>query len=91
MGQPCGFWLGLPLCVSAVLERVHGARFVVLRPPFAWQQQCQAQAELVSLMPLAPPNLHREISRPECLWITALSAQLVRSQCSTTSVTQRID
>ena len=37
------FWLGLPLRVSAVLERVHGARFVVLCPAFAWQTVRTAQ------------------------------------------------
>ena len=47
MGQPCGFWLGLPLCVSAVLERVHGVRFVVLCLPFAWQTVCEQHSASV--------------------------------------------
>ena len=87
MGQPCGFWLGLPLCVSAVLERVHGVRFVVLCLPFAWQC-AKHKAALVSLCALAPPIFSLgEISSTR-LWDTQRSAaQLVRTHRSTTSVT----
>ena len=39
----CGVHGAAPavLCVSAVRERVPGARFVALCPPFAWQTVCE--------------------------------------------------
>ena len=48
----CGYWLGLPLCASAVRERVPGARFVALCPPFAWQTVPSTSCAS-ALMPLA--------------------------------------
>ena len=45
----CGVCGAAPavLCVSAVRERVRGARFVALCPPFAWQAVCEQHSASV--------------------------------------------
>ena len=78
------------LSVAAVLERVRGARFVVLRPPFASQTVRAALYASVFMCASLIDFCSRKISSWTLLWITAFSAQLVRSHCSTTRVTERI-
>jgi hypothetical protein len=79
------------LCVSAVRERVPGARFVALCPPFAWQAVCSTfRASVFICASLIDFYAERNLSSRTRLW-SVRSAQLVRSQCSTISVTQRID
>ena len=79
------------LCVSAVRERVRGARFVVLCAPFAWQTVPSTLLASVFMCASLIDFSSEEISPADALATAALAAQLVRPQCSTTSVTQRID
>ena len=79
------------LSVAAVLERVRGARFVVLRPPFASQTVRAALYASVFMCASLIDFCSRKISSQTRCWNKAFAAQLARSHWSATSVTERID